>query len=223
MATYAQARAAARAAAAQSDEQQDADEGKPRRVVLVAREAFAETWALRPSSDQAIGLRLISSAEVQGAMAAGAEQVGRWHQDRESGRLHDLATAADAYNDAFMRHAVARGTCDPNAVDKPYFALAEDTVRDALTEEGVRYLWDELRILHVTSSAAILPAQPAEIAQLARILLDGSALEALDPQDRPELLRLVSHVRAMLLATGKAVERQPGAGDDGYMLRLRKR
>jgi hypothetical protein len=143
--------------------------------------------------------------------------------NRETGKLHHHETWEDAYNDAFMRHAVARGTCDVNDIRRPYFQFAEDTVRDALTEEGVRHIFDELRVLHVIRNVAVQPIDAPDIGRLARVLLDGSALTALPDAERPELLRILSHALTMLVATGQAVEQTSGeaGGAGGFRMRVK--
>ena len=186
----------------------------PRRVVLTPA-AFADTWAQKPTSDVCIGLRLISSAEVQAAKVQAANQVGLWHTNPETGRLHDFATADEAWNDGVMRHCVARATCDVNDVSQGYFAFAEDQVRDALTEEGIRRLWDELLILHVTSNVGVGRADDGDIVRVARILADGRAARALGAAEAIEVRTLTNYVLALLLATGEAHEAPVASdGDD---------
>lgn len=187
------------------DQAMPASNAPPRTVTLPVT-AFGDTWKGKPDTDVAIGLRLISSDVVENARAAARKQAREWHCDKETGRILDEDAYIDAYNDGFMRRCVARATCDVNDIAEPYFKFAENTVREALTVEGVRRLWDELLILHAENSVAIAPADDADIERMARVLLHGGALAALDEGDRVELRTLCSYVLAMLVGTGKADE-----------------
>lgn len=177
------------------------DRAPPRTVVLKPA-AFADTWAGKPYDDVCVGLRLISTGEVESARAAAVEQAAQWHTNHETGRLHDYATADVASDDAFMRHCIARATCDCNDFTQPYFPFAENTVRDALTIEGVQRLWDELLILHVTSGVGIPRADDADIQRLAAMLMQPYALRSLTASDRLELRTLFGHALCLLVAAG---------------------
>lgn len=202
---------------------------KAPRVVVLAPSAFADTWGKKPDGEVAIGLRLISSSEVQAAKGLAAQQVAKWYARPEGEQgLTDATTAEEAYNDAVVRHCVARATCRANDVEAPYFEMAEDTIREQLTEEAIRRLWDELLVLHASSGVAIHPASDEDIKRLARILLDGSAFAAFAPDsdESRELRTLFGHLVLVLTATGRAREAdvgQGGGGDGGYVVRVVKR
>jgi len=149
-------------------------------------------------------------------------QAQKWYPRKDWPNLTPEAvavaveTANDAYNEAVMRHMVARGTCDPNDVNKPYFKHAEDNVRDWMTTDAVRRVWDELLVLQAISSVAILRASPEDVERTARILADGRAMSALQPGDHIEVRTLLGYVLTLLVGTGLAHEKDIERADDGY-------
>lgn len=176
------------------------------RVVTLKPSAFADTWKFKPATEVAVGLRLVSSEVVENARAVAAKQAYEWHADKDTGRIRDPDAYAESYNDTLMRRVVARAACDVNDRSKPYFKAAEETVRAALTAEGVRRLWDELLILHAESSVAIALADDEDLARLARVLLRGRAIASLPESDRLEARTLLAYVLTMLVGTGEAHE-----------------
>lgn len=190
----------------------------PRKVILQPG-AFADTWYEKPREAVCIGVRLVSSADVQAARAIAAEQVKAWYTDRKDGGYTDEAAATEAYNDAIMRHLVARATCDVNDVSKAYFPRAEDTIRDALTEEGIRLIWDEIVILHGSTAVGIPQANDADAARLGRILVDGDAINALGPSETLEVRTILGYVLTILVGTGRAREADVDDDSTGYVVR----
>lgn len=178
----------------------------PSRTVVLGPAAFADTWAGKEPDEVCVGLRLISSGEVEAARSAAVEQAAQWHLNHETGRLHDYETAEVASDDAFMRHCIARATCDCNDITVPYFQFAETVVRDALTIEGVRRLWDELLILHVTSGVGIPRADEADLQRLGAMLMQPDALKGLSVGDSLEARTLLGHLLCMLISAGAANE-----------------
>lgn len=193
---------------------------KPPRKVVLEPDAFADTWPEKPREAVAIGIRLIASSDVQAAKGQASEQVKAWYRDRQDGTLTDEQSAVDAYNDSFMRHCVARAACDVNDITRAYFPRAEDTVRDALTEEAVRRLWDEILILHASTSVGIPRADGDDVMFVGRVLVDGAALASLPDSEQTELRTLLGYIRVRLAGTGKAREAPVGTdGDGGYVVR----
>lgn len=180
---------------------------KPPRKVVLQPSAFADTWSGKPGGDIAIGLRLLSEADVQTAKAEAEVQARRWYADPNDGEVTHWEGLTDAYNDGVMRHCLARACVDVNDVTVSFFESAEDTVRNALTPEGVARLWDELTLLHAASGIRIAAADDEEIARLARVLADGHAVAALDKGEAIELRKLLGYCLSMLVATGAAHEK----------------
>lgn len=196
----------------------------PRRVILTP-DAFADTWHKKPAAEVCVGLRTISSAEVQGAKALAEEQASRWYP---RARLEDLTPEAQAvsleqshkaFSDGVMRHCVARALCDPNDVTKPFIVGAEDRIREAFREETVRRLWDELLILNAATAVTITRADDEDLARLGRILCDGRAVGALPPGDAIEVRTLLAYVHTLLVGTGQAHEADVHQADQGYSVR----
>lgn len=196
-----------------------ADARRPPRIVVLQPGAFADTWPLKPLTEVAVGLRLIASSDVQAARGVATEQARKWFANREGATPLDHESFLDAYNDGVMRHCVARACTDPNDVSEPYFPAAEDTVRDALTEEGVRRLWDELIILHASTSINIPRADDTDVERLVRVLLDGGAMAALGGDEQIEMRTILGYALTRLVGTGKASEAEIDTSAGGYVVR----
>ncbi len=206
-------------------ERDDGGPTPPRHTAVFGPDIFADSWAAKPKADVCIGFRLIPSRDIIAAKAQAEEQARKWYPRADwadltpEGIEKALTEANDAYNDAVMRHCVARATCDANDVTKGYFKHAEDTVREALTEDGVRRLWDQLLIVQAQSAVGILRAGPEDTERLARILADGRAFEALSPGDQIEVSTLIGYVLTLLVGTGQAHEKSFDGAGGGYNVR----
>ena len=208
-----------------SPEREDGGPTPPRHTAVFSPDIFADTWALKPKADVCIGFRLIPSRDIIAAKAQAEEQARKWYPRADLADLtpegidKSLQEANDAYNDAVMRHCVARATCDANDVSKSYFKHAEDTVRDALTEDGVRRLWDQLLIVQAQTAVGVLRAGPDDIERVAAILADGRAFEALSHGDKIECATLLGYVLTLLVGTGQAHEKAFDGPSGGYNVR----
>lgn len=165
----------------------------PLRTVTLGPAAFADAWSDKPRGPVTIGLRFLSEQDIQAARAEAAKQAVGWYLDKNDSGCIDEDARADAFEDALLRWAVARGTCSPVDVRQPYFEAAEDTVRTALTSDGVRRIWDELVILHKGSGVGIEPATDNDLRLLCRIVTAGDALPGLAPGPAAEVRKLLAY------------------------------
>lgn len=144
----------------------------PLRCVVLAPSAFADDYADKPTTEVAIGLRLLSQAKIQTARAEAARRAVELHRDDLEGQL-------EAYNDVLMTLAVAYAACDPNNAAQEYFSLAEDTVPIALTPEGIRHVWHAIEKMHIEESPLSVVATDEDIralfGRLAAVGFDGVA------------------------------------------------
>lgn len=141
---------------------------KPPRHVVLPPSSFGDEWPNKPATEACIGLRFISQADFDAARReAEREARGFYAEFRQRDKDCDNAVLEDVYNDSFLAHIAARGTCNPNDVTQPYFPFAEDTVRQALTPEAMRRVWDEIVILHKGSAPSRPEASDEDVAQLA--------------------------------------------------------
>lgn len=184
---------------------------KPPRIVVLPPSAFAEDWPQRPASSVALGLRLVSERDLQVAMGE-ARKAARAHLIDEQLTEADRVVAWDAYNDAEVRYAMARATTDPNDVSRPYFLFAEDTIKLALTSEGIRRLWDEYVILSRSSGIDLPQAEDEELERLGRVLQRPGCLDSLEANVQKEVRKLCAH---LLRQIGED-ELEP-AEEDGYV------
>ncbi len=136
----------------------------PERHVVLKKDAFAETWEGKPPEDLALGLRKISDTNIQTARAEAAKYAVMMHQDRE-GQI-------ECFNDALMRWAIVYGTCDANDIDvqAQVFSGSEENVRNALTSQAIRFVWDELERYHIETSPLVVAATDEQIEQLGKRL-----------------------------------------------------
>ncbi len=192
---------------------------KPSRIVLLPIEAFASDWAGRPQSPTvALGLRRLCDGDLQAAKAGASKFVLKIYAD-DKGFIRDMPAANDAFNDALMRHAVARATCDPNDATKSYFPMAEETVRMALTSDGIARLWNEYVLMTRTTGADFPPATDDELGRLARALT-GGAVQRLEDGKQAEVRKLAAWCLQQVVDAGVEPD-EPDSEDDGvYRVRV---
>lgn len=137
----------------------------PPRVVKLQPEAFSSKWKGAPRTEIAVGLTLVSAADIETAKTAAATES--WHMFPKK---EDAAERYDAFRDILVRWLIARGTCDPRDVTKPlpiWKEAPEDIVREALSVEGMKALWDELDLLWTESSPVAQEIDDAGIYDIA--------------------------------------------------------
>ncbi|HEY1692246.1 MAG TPA: hypothetical protein VGG39_08790 [Polyangiaceae bacterium] len=178
----------------------------PLRTVVLPLTAFADTWAGKPLDPVCVGLRQLTITEFEAALAAANEQARQWHVNHDTGQFHDEATAIVARDEQLMVQCIARVTCDCNDTSATYFVGGEPTARDALTLSGVRLLWDELLLLHVTTSAATHEASDAEVVEAGRLLSRPGAMARLSEDEQVTARTIVAHLLTKLLAASAATE-----------------
>lgn len=176
-----------------------ADASGAPRIVPVPLEAFGDTWSGKPKQPVEIGLKRISATDIEQARQDAARQAIGFYEGRDGECIDEIARD-EAYNDALMRFAVARATCQPQNPTQPYFELAEDTIRNALTLEGVRLLWDELIVLHRSTGVNQAPIEADEVNELAAILARPGSIERLPEGVRGEIRRLLAYCLDQLAA-----------------------
>ena len=177
----------------------------PPRIVVLSPAAFADDWHLKPTDDVSIGIRLISDADMRTSRAHAAKSAATLYV--HDGICNDPASFNDEFNDALMRMAVSFAAVDPNDVKTPYFHAAQDTVKFALTSEGVRRLYDELVMLHVGSGVSFAPADDDEVHRLARALVAPHGIRRLPLSDAIEVRKMLAYCLERILAA------DPSAGD----------
>jgi hypothetical protein len=140
----------------------------PRRVVL-SPSAFADDYETRPTADVAVGLRVISEADVQSAKAQSSRKVfDELYLSRDDKRI-DTEKAIEAWNDHLVRFVVSRALCDVNDVTKGYFQF-EDEAGRAFTSATFGKLWDELDILTTSVDPTGHRITDLELAELAAVI-----------------------------------------------------
>lgn len=171
-----------------STAQQNDGTRKPAATVVLSPTDFADDWHKRPSADVAVGLRRVCERDIQIAKAEASKFVRQAYG--QEGVERDPDMALQAWDDAFMRWAMAAATTDPNDNGAPYFAAAQDTIGFALTPEGIRKLWTAYHLHVRRTDAATKGVDDAEAARLGRILTSG-ALARLEAGEQAEVRRVL--------------------------------
>lgn len=148
---------------------------KPPATVVVKPDAFVATWSDRPTTDVAIGLRLIAHDDVSTARAHAAKTANAAHPDVDIEDAANWPLWVEAFNDALMLWIVARALCDPNDASqawRPFQAAPTDMASDYLTPGGLRFLFDRWEKMRIETDPVAREADGDEIAELAGLLID---------------------------------------------------
>lgn len=156
------------------------------KVVMLAPAAFADDWPSKPKVPVPVGVRLCSLEDIQFARAEASRVATEMHEPDS-----DERNWLDAFNDAIMRLVVARATCEPDDVSQPYWDVADENVKLALSEGGVRALWDAYDALKLDTDQLAPQANDEDLAQLAETLADGSIWAGLELTDAERVRRLL--------------------------------
>lgn len=153
----------------------DAAAQLPHSFVVVPPSAFKSDWEDRPKDDLCVGLRLVSHQDIQVARAQARERAIQACPDLDIGDAIDLQTFTDAYNDALMAHLVSQATCDPNDVTAPWGliqAAPEDMVREFMTSDGLKLIFDKWESMRISLDPTQREASDDEVAALATVLAE---------------------------------------------------
>lgn len=175
----------------------------PAKIITVPPEAFATEWAGRPLEDVEIGLRSAPDFDTEKASSVAAARAAQMH-DVTGGAGQ---AAIDCYNDELLRYIIARSTCRPDDSRRPYFEMAEDTVRHALSTAGVRLLAHEIEVFQAETDPTVDPATDDELQDLAAMLQNGPPWVLMDEADQRGTRRLAS---VLLDRFGAALMRKQG-------------
>lgn len=177
----------------------------PDHVVVLAPRAFADAYPKRPAADVAVGLRRLSQSEAQTAMAEARKESTAGDRSGEA--------ASERFGEALVCWSVGFAACDPNDAGAPYFACGDEEIRQALTPEGIRRLWDELEMIHAAESPLLTPLADDDAADLANALAhDG--LARLSTAKATRVRRWLRFVLDELRAAGAVPESTPTSDDE---------
>jgi hypothetical protein len=102
----------------------------------------------------------------------------------------------DSRNGFLLRWMIARCICDPNDAEKPseILPLAEDMVREALTDRGARWLYEEIERYHAEVSPIHRPITDENLRVLSQLLSVDEPFADFDPIVELMCRRLLGHV-----------------------------
>jgi hypothetical protein len=182
----------------------------PQRIVTLSPICFEANWPGRPAVDVAIGLRLLSIAEISECRMEAEREAAGVYDEHPDGTHVMGDVIVEQYNEILLCEVMARATCNPNDITKPYFEKAVQTVRVALTSEALRKLWDEYTKLSKGSGVVMTPATDAELRLFGRAMLRPKFRESLDDEGR----KLVAYLLEKLEAAIPEGEKVSDANDD---------
>jgi hypothetical protein len=141
---------------------------KPPAMVQVPASAWAPSWKDAPLDPVLVGLRPLSEQDLVFCNGEAVKHAFRFYPTSLD---EGVATARDAaYHDLQMRLAVSRATCDPNDVTQPWEVWGrhggDELVREVLTTEGVKFLWDHLERVTIETSPVEPQATDEDIQEL---------------------------------------------------------
>lgn len=163
---------------------------KPPRVIHLPPSAFADTSSDKPLEPVAVGIKLISEGDTEGADVAARQRAERMHPERGP----DDPIWDRAYNEALMVYAVAVGHCHPDSIHEPLWDMAFDTVPRILTTAGIERLFDEIELIKLADSPLRPEASDDELATLSKVLATGTVWQTMSPARRGALRRMLRFV-----------------------------
>jgi hypothetical protein len=187
----------------------DAEKHRPPKVITVPPEAFSWEWPERPEQPVEMGLRIVPDEDIQAARDESARFVFARYGDR-----WNTPEAVDCFNDALLRHRIARTTCQPDDQRKPWFRAAEDTVRMALSTEGVKLLAFEIEVFDLETSPLYKPISDDELLDLAAILESDAPFVGMSEAEQRGTRRLLVVVLDRIGAGRARVADTDEAADD---------
>jgi hypothetical protein len=146
----------------------------PQAVLTLPPAAFNPRWRSAPSAPVRIGVTLISPTDTERAKSHGAREALRMFP----GDGHEQARIS-AFQDMLVCWLVARGTCDPDDASQPFDLwreAPEDIVPDALSNEGVKAVWDAIDKVAAETSPVQDEIDDAGIDELVTIATEALAL-----------------------------------------------
>ena len=174
--------------------------------VLLEPDAFRPLSPNRPSEPVVVGLRLIASGEEETARAEAAKYaVGMLSQavkalpEGHHMTPHERELQEETYEDALLRWVVARCTCQAADVSQPYWKMPEDTVRECLTSDGVRYIFHAYERMRIEHSPIEQQIDDSDLGELAS-LLEPAILDQMAGSQAKRLRRILAFALAQLRA-----------------------
>jgi hypothetical protein len=181
---------------------------KPDRIVVLPPELFASDWKRRPSTEVAVGLRVISELDVQIGKAEASKYMVKMYAQDGTGPIVDVEKAWECWNDAWLTYAIGRAACDPNDADKAYFPWAQDETSKALSSAGLRRLWDEYCLIY----RGIGERPQASDADLLTLVKSLGNVGALDNDTQKEVRKHLAWVSEILERAGLLAEAEDEEG-----------
>ncbi len=184
----------------------------PPDAVVVPPDAFSSTWSERPDDDVSIGLRFVPDRELEDARIEAFRRAERLFPKHATNEETAQLFAA-SFQGTLIRWVIARGTCDPNNVHKPWHLWATATedivVEMALTDHGAQLIYDAWERMRIGANIGLSPATDADLELLPELLLRLPLVEADSRTRALRLRRLLRFVLEELEAFGPGEAKAP--------------
>ena len=181
------------------------EEQRPPSHVNVKPDAFASTWPERPDEEVCIGLRFVADAELEDARIEAYRRAKGLVPDHEKSEAEATLFVA-SFQDTLVRWVIARGTCDPNNVHKPWegwAAAPEDiVVEQALTDHGAQVIFDAWERMRIAANIGLPAATDQDLELLPELLQRLPAITALSRTRALRIRRLLRFVLEELEEAG---------------------
>jgi hypothetical protein len=169
---------------------------KPAAVEVLKPEHFASDWQAIPEAAVAVGIKVLSEAEVQQVLAESAKEARLLYPDSPD----DSPIIVKAYEDALVRLAVGRCVTNPNDARDPYFPAADEMVGVAWPSATIRRIWDVLERVTIACSPVAEPANDDDVRALCELLdkkLIGKMTAARELRTRKLVAFMLAELRAV--------------------------
>lgn len=175
----------------------DIEAGMPPDHVVVPPEAWSSTWEERPLEDVALGLRFIPDQDLEDARIEAYRRAKALFPDFEND-AETRSLFAASFTDGLVRFVIARGTCDPNDVHKPWQgwkAAPEDMAMEVLSDIGGQLIFDRWERMRIAADISLPTATDDDLEALPELLRN---LDSLDVLSRARYLRCLRLLRFVL-------------------------
>lgn len=173
------------------------DHRQPPGHVNVPPEAWSSQWSERPTEEVCIGLRFVPDQELEDARVEAIRRAKALFPDHARSEL-EKEQFEQSFLDTLVRWVIARGTCDPNDVSKPWDGWAdapEDIcVEVALHDLGAQLIYDKWEEMRIAADIALPAATDADLALLPALLARLPALAKKSKASEQRLRRLLRFV-----------------------------
>lgn len=165
----------------------------PPRVVKLPLAAWKSNYSGRPECDVKIGIRLPGQDDTETVEAEALKAL-------QAASRHGEEAAVRAYNESKLLNLVAVCICDPLDVSKPHelFETPNAILEIALTQHGIRRIFDEIERLQIETSPIFREAPDEDVLSFAAMLQESALHGIADKVNQARIRRYVAYCLELL-------------------------